>query len=68
MDITKRQKNKFVIKNVFVFPGYMFVCFDPHIINWNKVNSTYGVSKILSFNKKPSEISSDFILALSVQI
>ena len=64
MEITQREKNKFLVKNVFVFPGYMFVCFDMHSINWTKINSTYGVSKILTFNKKPSEISSDFILAL----
>ena len=55
MEITQRQKNKFLIKNVYVFPGYMFVCFDPYIINWTKINSTYGVSKILAFNKKPQK-------------
>ena len=42
----------------------MFVCFDPHIITWIKINSTYGVSKILTFNKKPSKILSDLILEL----
>ena len=64
MEITQRKENKFVVKNAYVFPGYMFVCFDPHSITWTKINSTYGVSKILTFNKTPSEISSDFILAL----
>ena len=67
IEITQRQKNKFVVKNVNVFPGYMFVCFDPHIINWTKINSTYGVSKILTFNKKPSEISSDLILEMKIR-
>ena len=67
MEITQRQKNKFVVKNVYVFPGYMFVSFDPHIITWTKINSTYGVSKILTFNKKPSEISSDLILAIKIR-
>ena len=64
MEITKRQKNKFLVESVYVFPGYMFVCFDPQIINWPKINSTYGVSKVLASNKKPSEISSDLILEL----
>ena len=64
MEITQRKENKFLVKNVYVFPGYMFVCFNPHIITWTKINSTYGVSKILAFNKKPSEISSDLILEL----
>ena len=67
MQITQRQKNKFLVKNVYVFPGYMFVCFDPYIISWTKINSTYGVSKILVFNKKPSEISSDLILELKIR-
>ena len=45
----------------------MFVCFDLHFITWTKINSTYGVSKILAFNKKPSEISSDLILQLKAR-
>jgi len=64
MERTQRQKNKFVYKNVYVFPGYMFVCFDTRIITWTKINSTYGVSKILAFNNKPSEISFDLIVEL----
>ena len=64
MEITQRQENKFLVKNVYVFPGYMFVYFDPHIIAWTKINSTYGVSKILTFSNKPAEISSDLILEL----
>ena len=64
MEITQRQENKFIVKNVYVFPGYMFVCFDPLIITWTKINSTYGVSKILTFSNKPAEISSDLILEL----
>ena len=67
MEITERQKHKFVVKNVYVFPGYIFVCFNPYIITWTKINSTYGVSKILAFNKKPSEISSDLILKLKIR-
>ena len=67
VEITKRKENKFVVKNVYVFPGYMFVYFDPHIISWTKINSTYGVSKILAFNKKPAEISSDLILELKTR-
>lgn len=67
MDITQRKENKFLVKNVYVFPGYMFVCFESHTLTWSKINSTYGVSKILTFNKKPSEISSDLILELKMR-
>ena len=64
MKVTQRKENKFHVKNVYVFPGYIFVCFDPRVITWTKINNTYGVSKILAFNKKPAEISSDLILEL----
>ena len=62
--ITQRQKQKFIIKSAYIFPGYVFVGFDPSINTWTRINSTYGVSKILAFNKKPSEISIDLILEL----
>jgi transcriptional antiterminator RfaH len=61
---TQRKKDKFIFKNEYVFPGYMFVCFDPRTLSWTRINSTYGVSKILAFNKKPAEISSHLILEL----
>ena len=31
---------------------------------WTKINSTYGVSKLLSFNNKLSEVPLDLIVAL----
>jgi transcriptional antiterminator RfaH len=67
MEITQRQKNKFIVNNVYVFPGYIFVCFDPDIISWTKINSTYGVLKVLAFNKKPSEIPSNLIKDLKIR-
>jgi transcriptional antiterminator RfaH len=64
MQITQRQKQKFINKNIYVFPGYLLVCFNPDLIPWAKINSTYGVTKILAFNNKPAEISSDLVLEL----
>ena len=42
----------------------MFETFDPYKAHWYKINSTFGVSKLLNFNGKPTKISIDFILAL----
>tara|TARA_B100001093_G_C26846763_1_gene1023186 strand:+ start:2934 stop:3452 length:519 start_codon:yes stop_codon:yes gene_type:complete len=64
MEITMRNGNRFIYKNRNVFPGYLFVGFDSNIILWTKINNTYGVSRVLSFNEKPSEISYDLIKAL----
>ena len=64
MIITKRKNNKFIQQKIYVFPGYIFVYFNPQLVNWSVINSTYGVSKIISFNKKPSEIKPDLARAL----
>lgn len=67
MEVTLRKKEKFIVKSVHVFPGYIFLCFDPRIIIWTKINSTYGVSKILAFNNKPSEVCPDLIRELKIR-
>ena len=64
MKATIKKENKFINKDVFVFPGYAFIGTNLEKSYWTKINSTYGVSKILAFNKKPSEISFDLIRAL----
>lgn len=64
MEITIKKKGKFINKGLPVFPGYIFVGFDPQSYSWNKINSTYGVLKVLAFNNKPSIISLSLILAL----
>lgn len=64
MKVTIKKENKFINKDVFVFPGYIFVSVDLHKSDWSKINSTYGVLKLLAFNNKPSEIHNDLILAL----
>ena len=63
-DITKKKENKFINKEVFVFPGYAFIGIDPQNPHWTKINSTYGVSKLLTFNNKPCEIPFDLIVTL----
>jgi transcriptional antiterminator RfaH len=64
MKTTVIKEDRFIYRNVFVFPGYIFIGFDSQNIIWTKINSTYGISKVLVLNKKPSEISNNLILAL----
>lgn len=64
MKITIKKENKFINKDVLVFPGYMFVGVDRQSSNWIKINSTFGVAKVLSFNERASHISHNLILAL----
>lgn len=64
MKVTIKKENKFINKDELVFPGYVFVGIDLDKSYWTELNSTYGVSKLLSFNNKPSEISFELIMAL----
>ena len=64
MKATIKKVNTFINKDVLVFPGYAFIGIDLHNSYWAKINNTYGVSKLLSFNNKPSEIPLDLIVAL----
>ncbi len=61
---TTIKENKFINKEVFVFPGYAFIGVDLQNSYWTKINSTYGVSKLLSFNNRPSEVPLDLIVEL----
>ena len=39
------------------FPGYLFVHLDLEKDRWQKINSTIGVNKIISFGSYPISIS-----------
>jgi transcriptional antiterminator RfaH len=62
--VSTKKENKFINKEVFVFPGYVFIGIDLQNSCWAKINSTYGVSKLLTFNNKPSEVPLDLIVEL----
>ena len=64
MKATIKKENKFINKDVLVFPGYAFIGINQQNSYWTKINSTYGVSKLLSFNNKPYEIPFDLVVAL----
>lgn len=67
MKITVKKEKKFIIKDVFVFPGYIFIKINKQNSNWTKINNTYGVSKLLTFNNSPAEISNDLIIDLKIR-
>ena len=61
---TIKKDNKFFDKVVLLFPGYIFVGIGQKRSDWIKINSTYGVSKLLTFNNKPSEVPLELIMAI----
>lgn len=66
MKVTNKINNKFVTNFNYVFPGYIFVSFNQYLLKWQKINSTYGVNRVLTFNNRPEEISSELILQIKI--
>ena len=58
-DTTSRRTSRFINTSKPLFPGYMFIKFDRAESEWHKINSTYGVSRLITFNSilKPTPTS-----------
>jgi transcriptional antiterminator RfaH len=47
-----------------VFPGYIFVIFDPGRDRWHSINGTVGVARLLTALKRPIPVPGDVVPAL----
>lgn len=63
-ELTKHKYNRYVSELRPLFPGYMFVAFNPTGGLWRQINCTIGVSKLVSFGSKPIPIPLDLIAGL----
>ncbi len=63
-EVTRRKSTRFVNDLCPLFPGYMFVAFDPQTAPWRKINGTFGVSKLVSFDGQPKPVPLDLISEL----
>lgn len=66
---TLRQRNRLAKTLRPVFPGYIFIRYDPKInSSWSPINSTRGVSRLVAFNSQgPAFVPNDLIEALRVR-
>ena len=60
-DTTSRKLSRFVNTSKPLFPGYMFIRFDRAESDWHKINNTYGVSRLITFNSILKSIPTRFI-------
>ena len=63
-DTTSRKLSRFRNTSKPLFPGYMFVKFNRAESEWHKINSTYGVSRLITFNSILKSIPSSFVDSL----
>ena len=52
LEITKHKYNRYVSELRPLFPGYMFVAFNPESGPWRQINCTTGVSKLVCFGRR----------------
>ena len=60
-ETTSRRLSRFINTSKPLFPGYMFIKFDRAESEWHKINSTYGVSRLITFNSILKSIPTRFI-------
>ena len=53
---TRQRNGKFVTATQPLFPGYIFVAFNAARGLWRTINSTYGVTRLVSFGKEPAVV------------
>jgi transcriptional antiterminator RfaH len=63
-DSTSRKLSRFINTSKPLFPGYMFIRFDRTESEWHKINNTYGVSRLITFNSILKSIPTRFIESL----
>lgn len=63
-DQTRQRNSRFVTTTSPVFPGYIFVALDAAQGLWRKVNSTYGITKLVSFGAEPARVPTSLVTAL----
>ena len=63
-EVTRRKSTRFVNDLRPLFPGYMFVAFEPKFASWRKINGTIGVSKLVSFDGQPKPVPLDLVSGL----
>ena len=64
LETTTRRAERFATSLKPLFPGYMFVAFETVSAPWRKINSTLGVSRIVTFSDVPKPVPYGLIKAL----
>lgn len=64
---TRHRSGKFVTTVRPLFPGYIFVTLDVARGDWRTVNSTHGITRLVSFGKAPTAVPLDLVSQLMLR-
>lgn len=60
-DSTVQRRGRFTTTLQPLFPGYIFVALDVVRGQWRAVNSTYGITRLVSFSNRPAQVPDELI-------
>ena len=63
-NVTVKSGGRFVDKKRPLFPGYLFVAFDSARGGWRAINSTHGISRVVSFGGRPEAVPQALITGI----
>lgn len=61
---TRRHARRFDTVLTPMFPGYLFISFDPAAEPWRRINGTFGVRHLVCGNGGPMPLPDDFVASL----
>jgi len=64
---TRQRGGKFVTAQRPLFPGYIFVASDAARGHWRQVNSTCGITRLISFGKEPAAVPPGLVSQLMLR-
>ncbi|OOY26787.1 transcriptional activator RfaH [Thioclava sp. L04-15] len=62
---TMRRAGRFETRRCPLFPGYLFVSFDPDKGLWRKINATRGIMRLVSFGGVPRPVPPELIAQIA---
>lgn len=66
-NVERINRGKRIVKTEPLFPGYLFIEFDPEKIHTTAIASTRGVSHFIRFGTTPAKIPASVVKALMMQ-
>lgn len=63
-EVTRRLRGRFVRSPRPLFPGYVFVAFDPREGLWRAINATSGITRIVGFGGTPAPVPDAIVAGL----
>lgn len=61
---TKRVRDQFITRRKPFFPGYIFVALDVKLGSWRAINSTIGITRLVSLGGTPTPLPNELVSEL----